>query len=41
MSSPDNLKIFLFYVYVKYDTRWNVACAGFLKKEQRNFDSTQ
>ena len=29
MSFPDNLKTFLFYLYVKYDTRWNVACAGF------------
>ena len=29
MSSPDNSKIFLFYVYVKYDTEWNVSCAGF------------
>ena len=29
MSSPDNSKIFLSYLYVKYDTRWNVARAGF------------
>ena len=28
MSSPDNSKT-LFYLYVKYDTRWNVARAGF------------
>ena len=29
MSFSDNLKTFLFYLNVKYDTRWNVACAGF------------
>ena len=28
MSSPDNSKIFLLYLHVKYDTRWNVALAG-------------
>ena len=29
MSFPDNLKSFLFYLYVEYDTRWNIVCAGF------------
>ena len=29
MSSPENWKTFLFYKYVKYDTRWNATCAGF------------
>ena len=34
-------KTFLFYLYVEYDTRWNVARESFLKKEQRNFSNKQ
>ena len=34
MSSPDNSRTFLFYLYVKYDTRWNVARPGFQKQNK-------
>ena len=34
MSSSDNLKAFLFYLYVKYDNRWNVASAGFKRQNK-------
>ena len=34
MSFPDNLKSFLFYLYVEYDTRWNIVRAGFYKQNK-------
>ena len=30
----------LYYLYVKYDTRWNVR-EGLLKKERRDFNNKQ
>ena len=36
MSFPGNLKTFLSYLYVKYDTRWSVACAGFYRQNKGN-----
>ena len=34
MSSPDNSENFWFYLYVEYDTRWDVARAGFWKQNK-------